>query len=57
MDKSLVRKALVNSGLLAASFLFSTCGDIVSGHLFVAMIGLIATAITAKDAYNFYKLT
>lgn len=56
MDKALARKALVNSGLLAASFLFNTCGNIADGYWLAAVIGVIATAIVARDTYTFYKL-
>ena len=55
MDKTLVQKALWNSGLLAAVFFTNMGNDLFEGRFFWALIAAAAAAITAKDAVVFYK--
>jgi hypothetical protein len=55
MDAKLRRTAMINSGLLAFSFLSTTLQMATSGHPVVALIGAIATGLTVKDVVDFYN--
>lgn len=54
-NKFLLRRGMVNSGILAFTFGLQTAGYAQSGSPILTIIGLVAMILTINDTINFYK--